>query len=820
MTKQLRWLLPIIVIVALAVVVLAVNPFSIFGFTRGGSDAPLGLTLGLDLEGGSHLVYDILPQEGQTITQTDAEAVRDIVSQRVNQFGASEPSVQLLGSAPDYRLLVQIPGQASNPQISVTVNNGFYNNALMAEVLTIPEIARIATSTLQRDDITVDIADIITNPNNSNSIVYTFDFEESLNPAQVDVEGNVIEFNDAEKLRQTLENIPILLNLQFSTNTVDLSLMPTPTATDTETIDMMLDGAEEDTATVDMMLDGAEEDTATVDMMLDGAEEDTATVDMMLDGAEEDTATVDMMLDGAEEDTATVDVFFELPTQNDVYQAFVQAGRADALVRLVESFTQTTDFGGEVAVYQYSARFRGLMIRGERDESGAYVQSEFEDLEDELMEFSSYNGYNLAGLVENFVSTGGIEEAKALIGSTALLEFRERECGNALVPEDGISPDVWEVQRCTDPRYYQERSTAIDPADLESAQVGVNQGQAGPVINIVFNNDGANAFFDVTSRIAGTGDRLAIYLDNEELIAPGADAPISGGRAFIQGDFTQRGDFQRAETIAIQLQSGALPASLEITQERTVDATLGSDSLNRSLIAAAIGLALLAVFLILYYKIPGVVATITLIAYTLTLVAIIKLIPITLTLSGIAAIILSLGFAVDANILTAERIKEELKSGRDIYSAISNGYRRAWSSIRDGNLSTLIVALVLYWFGDRFSTSLIQGFALTLGIGILLSMFYAYVVNRVLVRILAFSPLGRSIRLFVPVLVTATNEPALSSATSGRKAEPAPEQSEGSDDSETTDEPQEAAPEPELEQPDPDVTDTEDNSPDEEPKDS
>ena len=810
MTKQLRWLLPIIVIVALAVVVLAVNPFSIFGFTRGGSDAPLGLTLGLDLEGGSHLVYDILPQEGQTITQTDAEAVRDIVSQRVNQFGASEPSVQLLGSDPDYRLLVQIPGQASNPQISVTVNNGFYNNALMAEVLTIPEIARIATSTLQRDDITVDIADIITNPNNSNSIVYTFDFEESLNPAQVDAEGNVIEFNDAEKLRQTLENIPILLNLQFSTNTVDLSLIPTPAATDT--------------TTVDMMPDGAEEDTTTVDMMLDGVEEDTTTVDMMLDGAEEDTATVDMMLDGAEEDTATVDVFFELPTQNDVYQAFVQAGRADALVRLVDSFTQTTDFGGEVAVYQYNARFRGLTIQGERDESGAYVQSEFENLEDELIEFSSFNGYNIAGLVENFVSTGGIEEAKALIGSTALLEFRERECASALEPQDDLSPDVWEIQRCTNPRYYQERSTAIDPADLESAQVGVNQGQAGPVINIVFNNDGANAFFDVTSRIAGTGDRLAIYLDNEELIAPGADAPISGGRAFIQGDFTQRGDFQRAETIAIQLQSGALPASLEITQERTVDATLGSDSLNRSLIAAAIGLALLAVFLILYYKIPGVVATITLIAYTLTLVAIIKLIPITLTLSGIAAIILSLGFAVDANILTAERIKEELKSGRDIYSAISNGYRRAWSSIRDGNLSTLIVALVLYWFGDRFSTSLIQGFALTLGIGILLSMFYAYVVNRVLVRILAFSPLGRSIRLFVPVLVTATNEPALSSATSEHKAEPAPEQSEGSDDSETTDEPQEAAPEPEPEsepeQPDPDVTDTEDNSPEEEPKDS
>jgi len=132
--------------------------------------------------------------------------------------------------------------------------------------------------------------------------------------------------------------------------------------------------------------------------------------------------------------------------------------------------------------------------------------------------------------------------------------------------------------RCADPRYYVERETEIDADDLVSATVGTQEGVIGPVINIQFNNDGADAFFDVTNRISVTGDLLAIYLDGEELLAPGADEPISGGRAFISGDFTTRGDTEEARRIAIQLQSGALPATLEILQEREVDATMGQDN--------------------------------------------------------------------------------------------------------------------------------------------------------------------------------------------------------------------------------------------------
>ena len=173
--------------------------------------------------------------------------------------------------------------------------------------------------------------------------------------------------------------------------------------------------------------------------------------------------------------------------------------------------------------------------------------------------------------------------------------------------------------------------------------------------------------------------------------------------------------------------------------------------LEKSLIAGGVGMILLLIFMIAYYKVPGVIASIALIAYTIMLLGIFKMIPVTLTLSGAAAVILSLGFAVDANVLIAERTKEELRSGRSLLAAITAGFERAWPSIRDGNMSTIIVAVVLFWFGDRFSTSVMQGFALTLAIGVLLSMFTAFFASRLLLRLIAQTRLGDRPDLFVPV---------------------------------------------------------------------
>ena len=381
---------------------------------------------------------------------------------------------------------------------------------------------------------------------------------------------------------------------------------------------------------------------------------------------------------------------------------------------------------------------------------GVQTNSQLKEIQSELKKLGELQFLFVEGNITQWTLSGGIQEAKRLIGSTAMLEFLYRECGDSLPEElnDIISADEWEFERCTNPKYYVENATEINASDLVDAYPDISQDLNRPIVQIVFNDEGADAFYDVTDRISREDDRLVVYLDGEELIAPYAKTGIAGGRAFIEGPgFTS--DLTR--TIAIQLRSGALPLELELIQERNVDSVLGQDSLRRSLIAAGIGLLLLVVFMISYYKMPGIIAILSLISYGIILLAVFKILPVVLTLSGAAAIILSLGFAVDANILIAERTKEEISSGRGLLAAINSGFDRAWPSIRDGNLSTIIVAVVLFWFGDRFGTSIMQGFALTLAIGVALSMFTAFFASRLFLRLIASTVIGKKIGLFVPV---------------------------------------------------------------------
>ena len=361
---------------------------------------------------------------------------------------------------------------------------------------------------------------------------------------------------------------------------------------------------------------------------------------------------------------------------------------------------------------------------------------------------TKYNLVNLQpeGELENFIISGGIQSAKRLIGSTAQLDFRVRECGKEK-PEE-LDANVWELVKCYDPQYYNEVATGIESKNLTDASPGTVAELSQPVVNVVFDDDGSDIFYEVTDRISRTGDLLAIYLDNEELVSPGADKAISGGRAYIYGKDI---DAERAREIAIQLRSGALPAKLDLIQERNVDAVLGAESLSKSLTAGIIGFILVLIFMISYYKIPGIIASLTLIIYLVFVIAIFKILPVTLTLSGAAALILSIGFAVDANILISERIKEELIAGRNLLNSITVGFDRAWPSIRDGNFSTIITAVVLYWFGSNFSTSIMQGFALTLGIGVLLSMITSFQVNRILVRLITTTNLFDKTNLFIPI---------------------------------------------------------------------
>lgn len=240
-------------------------------------------------------------------------------------------------------------------------------------------------------------------------------------------------------------------------------------------------------------------------------------------------------------------------------------------------------------------------------------------------------------------------------------------------------------------------------------------------------SDSSGDFFDYTRD--NIGQVLAIVLDGRVLSTPVINAAINDN-GVITGSFTQ----DEAESLAIQMRYGALPIPLRVVDVRTIGASLGQDSIDRSLQAGIVGGALVLVFMLLLYRLPGFLANVALTFYVTLNVAMYKLLPVTLTLPGIAGFILSIGMAVDANILIFERMKEELRSGRSLRLAVETGFSRAWPAIRDGNLSTLISCAVLYWFGNNFGASIVKGFAITLAIGVLLSMFTAVFVTRTFMR--------------------------------------------------------------------------------------
>ena len=283
--------------------------------------------------------------------------------------------------------------------------------------------------------------------------------------------------------------------------------------------------------------------------------------------------------------------------------------------------------------------------------------------------------------------------------------------------------------------------------DLKRAYPGQHQQTNKPIINIEFNEDGTRKFAELTTEIAGTNDRIAIFLDQDELISPIVNQPILGGAAFIDGPtFT----IDRVNDLALMLESGRLPVPIKLLQERDVDAVLGADSLSKSYYAAGVGLLLVVVFMILYYRIPGLFASIALFFYCLLVIAVFKLLSVTLTLSGIAAAILSVGMAVDANILIFERLKEELRLGRTLSMAVNMGFSKAWPAIRDSNISTLITCLILFWFADQLGATIVKGFAVTLSIGVIISMISALLITQTILKVASNSLLSKFLSLFVP----------------------------------------------------------------------
>ena len=340
---------------------------------------------------------------------------------------------------------------------------------------------------------------------------------------------------------------------------------------------------------------------------------------------------------------------------------------------------------------------------------------------------------NRFGSLASFQVKSGIDEAKRLIGQTARLEFKRRTCADSFC------------------NVFDDSDIGLTGDQLENAFAAQDNRGIGWVINIQFDDEGSQRFSDLTRAIAGVQtERIAVFMDGEELLAPVARNWIRDGRSEISGSSQDPFTREEARTLSIQLESGRLQVPLRLIQESDVSPIGGYESLQASLLAGLIGLALVVVFMLVYYRMAGLVAAMALVFYSLILLAVFKLVPITLTLSHIGGFILSIGMAVDANILIFERMKEEVRIGRTLASSMEVGFNRAWPAIRDGNFSTLITCGVLIWFGDRLGGGLITGFAISLGIGVLISMFTAVVVSRNLLQLLAWVGLRDRVSLFTP----------------------------------------------------------------------
>lgn len=317
-----------------------------------------------------------------------------------------------------------------------------------------------------------------------------------------------------------------------------------------------------------------------------------------------------------------------------------------------------------------------------------------------------------------------VNQAVSLIGQTAKLTFWEDTDSKATESAKTASASALPLGATL---YLKNPlKTNLGGSDLQQSSVSFDQNTGQPVVQIKFTNAGAKKFADITKR--NVGKRVAMVLDDLVISAPVVDEPITQGDAVIRGNFTT----DQAKQLSVQLNAGALPVELKILEQRAVGATLGEQSMRKSFLAGIIGFIIIVLFMIILYGRLGVIASLALLVYTLLVLTIFRLIPVTLTLAGIAGVILSIGIAVDANILIFERMKEELRKGKTREIALKLGFVHAWDSIRDSNVASLITSAILYLNG----TGQVRGFALTLAIGVLVSMFSAITVTRTFIRYL------------------------------------------------------------------------------------
>lgn len=601
--------------------------------------------LGLDLQGGAHLVYEADVSDIEENEKNDAvEGVRNVIERRVNGMGVAEPQVQTTKVADSYRLIIELPGVENVEQaISMIGETPILEfkeeNNTPARELTAEEKKSMDEYNVDAKKRATDILNKINSGQDFNSLAA--EFSEDLYSKN---NGGYIGFIP--------ENIVIADIYDWASKAKEGDISKTLINSD-EGFNIVKRAGERD--------------------------------------GEKQVNASHILICYLGATACDNPIYNKEEAKQKAKEIFEQANSENFATLAKENSTDlgSKDVGGDL----------GWFTIGQMTENFANAS------------FSASKG-EIIGPVETEFGFHVIYKKDEKIG-------KEYEIYRILV----ATQDELDIIPPQDPW----KNTGLSGKQLERSEV-VSDSQTGAIqVALSFNSEGKELFADITKR--NIGNPVAIFLDGDPISIPTVQVAITDGRAVITGGF----NLQEAKLLSQRLNSGALPVPVELISQQTIGATLGARAIEQSLYAGIVGVLVVMLFMLLFYRLPGFLSIIALSFYITVTLAIFKLIGVTLTLAGIAGFILSIGMAVDANVLIFERLKEELKAGKSLKVAIEEGFTRAWTSIRDGNVSTLLTCFILISFGSSF----VQGFAITLAIGVLLSMFTAITITRVFLRFIS-----------------------------------------------------------------------------------
>lgn len=597
--------------------------------------------LGLDLQGGAHLVYEVDTQPVPADENVDeaVEGVRNVINRRVNAFGVGEPVIQTNKSGETHRVIVELPGVSDlKAAIDAIGQTPILEFKELGEATSTPLTAEQKTEIVQKNTAskTVITSALAALRKGQSLDAVAKEFSQLPSAKEKGADMGIVD--------ETYDDAKLLAWLKANRPGVTSGLLETDKGF------YLLKNVETTTGPIKVKV-------RHILICYQGAEQCSLPI------SEEEAARQ------AQELRAT------LTPQNFAEQAMVRSTDGSA------------SQGGELPEFG-----RNEMIPVFQDAAFALKTGEISQ------PVKSQYGYHII--------------------------YKESEVRGATYKVAGVYAQKFTEADFQEPA-SQWKDTGLGGAQLVRSAVQFAPNTNAPTVGLDFSDEGTQLFAEITRR--NLGKPIAIFLDGEIISQPTVNAEITTGEAIIEGSFT----LAQARTLVRELNAGALPLPVKLVSQQKVDASLGSDSLTKSLQAALIGFGLVSIFVILYYRLLGVLAVAGLAVYALIVLALFKLIPVTMTASGIAGFILSMGTAIDANILIFERIKEERRAGKRLHVAIEEGFVRAWPSIRDSNVSTLITCIILFWFG----TSVVKGFALTLALGVLVTMFTAVFVIRLFVRL-------------------------------------------------------------------------------------